>query len=195
VSSLLLFVLSSGYIYERIEGVGLLWRSPFLMVDELHHWTTEGLIILSQSVFFILLFFFVKSYLTVVLVSRVLPYLLQRFEFLTDGEFLRANQLLVGAFYFGLYLADYLLACLFLAGTMYPLYGYRYSQVCLALIGVGVGVMAAYDILRAFSVKGNVVQAQQKEMVVQPRSSILDAPSRWLGESVKSAEAKRKLEF
>jgi len=161
------------------------------MVDELHHWTTEGLIILSQSVFFILLFFFVKSYLTVVLVSRVLPYLLQRFEFLTDGEFLRANQLLVGAFYFGLYLADYLLACLFLAGTMYPLYGYRYSEVCLALIGVGVGVIAAYDILRAFSVK----EAQQKEMVVQPRSSLLDAPSRWLGDSVKCAEAKRKLEF
>lgn len=94
---------------------------------------TEGLIIVSQSVFFIVLFLIVKSYL------------LDNFGVMDNAETLRKNAVQVGAIYFAI--------IVFISFIMIPLYHYEYAVVVICGVLIGVAVVIHSDVQKTLKKK------------------------------------------
>lgn len=121
-----------------------------------HGKSTEGLIVISQTVFFIVLFYIVKSYL------------LDGFGIMNSPESLKKNALQIGAIYF---------AIVVLIGIiMIPLYHYEYAILVIIGVIIGISFCIYRDILRTLSGEQQLVaiRSDKKDDLPQqlPNSSI-----------------------
>lgn len=95
---------------------------------KIHHHSTEGLIVISQTVFFIVLFIIIKSWL------------LDNFGVMHSVESLKQNAVQIGAIYFAI--------LVFISVIMFPLYHYDYAAMVILGYGIGVVVVIFRDIQR-----------------------------------------------
>ena len=93
--------------------------------------STEALIIVSQSVFFIVMFLMIKSYL------------LDNSGFMSSAEKLKDKAMQVAAIYFAI--------IVFIGGIMYPLYHYDYALPVLIVVIVGISFVIYRDVTSTLS--------------------------------------------
>ena len=93
-----------------------------------HSKATEALIVVSQTVFFIVLFVFIKSYL------------LDNFGIMNDEESLKKNALQIGAIYFSI--------IVFISVIMIPLYHYEYAIIVIIGVIISISVIIFQDIAK-----------------------------------------------
>lgn len=111
---------------------------------------TEGLIIVSQSVFFIVLFLIVKSYL------------LDNFGVMDNAETLKKNAVQVGAIYFAI--------IVFISFVMIPLYHYEYAIVVICGVLIGVAVVIHSDVQKTLKKQAGVSGIPPAKTVKQTSS-------------------------
>jgi len=113
---------------------------------------TEGLIIVSQTVFFVVLFLLIKSFL------------LDNFGIMNDMETLRRNALQIAAIYFAI--------IVFICIGMCPLYHYEFALI--VVIGVAISVMAIIyrDIIRVYKPSSSMSDAVFAKVVTPLNPSV-----------------------
>ena len=108
---------------------------------------TEGLIIISQTVFFVVLFLLIKSFL------------LDNFG-INDIETLRKNALQIAAIYFAI--------IVFICIGMCPLYHYEFALIVVIGVAISITLIIYRDIIRVYKPSASSMSDAVFAKVVQP---------------------------
>jgi hypothetical protein len=113
------------------------------MAPREHSHATEGLIVVSQTVFFVFLFIFLKKTL------------IDNRGMMANKRKMDENSLQLGAIFFAI--------VVFLGLMMIPLIHYEYAEVVLVLVAVAVGGIIIYDVRRVMRIPGRVIRSGDEE--------------------------------